>query len=212
MGPHDPNYISGPEGFGTGGFVSDASVLPYSIAFENEANATAPAQVVEVTEQLSSNLKWSTFQLGDFGFGGQACAVPAGLTSYTVRINAVSTVGVYVDINASFNVETGFLTWTFTSIDPTTLDIPVGDVLEGFLLPDVTAPEGEGWVSYSVQPMSAATTGTAINAQATVIFNAGLSDQGSPGDARRSPTPSTQLFRQPAASARWPRSARRALM
>ncbi len=132
-----------------------------------------------MTQQLDPNLDWSTFQLGDFGFGSQVYAVPAGLTSYSVRIDATSTVGVYVDVTAQFDVLTGLLTWTFTSIDPTTLDIPVGNVLEGFLPPDVTAPEGEGWVSYTIQPKGSDSTGTVVDAQATVIFNAGLSDQSS---------------------------------
>jgi RHS repeat-associated protein len=177
--PNDPNDIVGPAGYGANGYVAVDESLPYVIDFENKATATAPAQVVEVTQQLDPNLDWSTFQLGDFGFGSQVYAVPAGLTSYTVRIDATSTVGVYVDVTAQFDVLTGVLTWTFTSIDPTTLDIPVGNVLEGFLPPDVTSPEGEGWVSYTIQPKGSDTTGTVINAQATVIFNAGLSDQSS---------------------------------
>ena len=177
--PRDPNDIVGPAGFGASAFVSPAQSLPYRVDFENEATATAPAQVVEVTDQLDANLNWSTFELGAFSFGGQTYNVPAGLMSYSARINAVSSVGVYVDVNAIFNALTGMLTWTFTSIDPTTFDIPVGNVLEGFLPPDVTAPEGEGWVSYSVQPKPAVVTQTAINAQATVIFDAGLSDQSS---------------------------------
>jgi RHS repeat-associated protein len=177
--PIDPNFISGPAGYGPQGFVEPETALPYQIGFENESDATAPAQVVEVTQQLDPNLDWSTFQLGDFGFGSQAYAVPAGLTSYSVRIDATSAVGVYVDVTAQFDVLTGVLTWTFTSIDPTSLDIPVGNVLEGFLPPDETPPEGEGWVSYTIQPKGSDTTGTVINAQATVIFDAGLSDQSS---------------------------------
>ena len=51
-------------------FVADGIPLPYIIGFENDATATAPAQSVTVTQQLDPNLDWSTFQLGDFGFGG----------------------------------------------------------------------------------------------------------------------------------------------
>ena len=102
-----------------------------------------------MTQQLDSNLDWSTVQLDDFNFGGQTYAVPAGLTTYTTVIDARSTVGVYVDVDAEFNQLTGLLTWTFTSIDPATLDVPVGNVEEGFLPPDVTPPEGE-----DLSPMS----------------------------------------------------------
>ena len=153
--------------------------MPYRIDFEDEASGTAPAQVVLVTQQLDANLDWSTFQLGDFNISGQTYAVPAGLTSYRTRVDLTSTVGVYVDVNVQFNESTGALTWRFTSLDPATLDIPVGDPEEGFLPPDVAPPEGDVWISYSVEPKGTDTTGTVINAQATVYFNAGLSDQSS---------------------------------
>ena len=102
---------------------------------------------MSVTQQLDSNLDWSTFQLGDFSFGGMFYEVPAGLTSYSTEIDAISTVGVYVDVAADFDELTGLLTWNFTSIDPTTLDQPVGNFQEGFLPPDVTVPEGDGGLS-----------------------------------------------------------------
>ncbi len=179
VGPVDPNFISGPAGFGTQNYIPSGQALPYVIGFENEPDASAPAQVVEVTQQLDADLDWSTFQLGSFGFDGQVYSVPAELTSYDTRIDATSSLGVYVDVSASFNELTGALTWTFTSLDPTTLDVPLGNPEEGFLPPDATSPEGEGWISYTVQPKQASPSGTAINAKASVIFNAGLSDQSS---------------------------------
>ncbi len=177
--PTDPNFISGPSGYGTPGFVPDGGAFPYTINFENKPSAPAPAQVVEVTQQLDSDLDWSTFQLGDFGFGGQLYAVPAGLKSYQTRIDARSTTGVYVDVDAAFDEQTGVVTWTFTSIDPTTLDVPAGNPEEGFLPPDNTSDAGVGFVTYIVAPKSTDTTATLIDAKATVTFQAGLPDQSS---------------------------------
>ena len=177
--PTDPNFISGPSGYGTPGFVPEGGAFPYTINFENKPSAPAPAQVVEVTQQLDPDLDWSTFQLGDFSFGGQLYTVPAGLKSYQTRIDARSTTGVYVDVNASFDEQTGLVTWTFTSIDPTTLDVPAGNPEEGFLPPDNTSDAGEGFVTYTVAPKSTDTTGTLIDAKATVTFQAGLPDQSS---------------------------------
>jgi RHS repeat-associated protein len=171
IAPLDPNFISGQSGYGPQGFVNLETSLPYQIAFENEPDATAPAQTVTVTQQLDPSLDWSTFQLGDFGFGGQTYSVPDGRQFYSTRIDARRTVGVFVDVTASFDEETGLLTWTFKSIDPTTMDQPTGNLLEGFLPPDKTAPQGQGWVSYFVQPRTTDPTGTAINAQASVIFD-----------------------------------------
>ena len=65
----DPNSLIGPAGYGSAAFVSDSSVLPYRVGFENTTTATAPAQEVTVTDQLSSNLDWSTFQLTSIGLG-----------------------------------------------------------------------------------------------------------------------------------------------
>ena len=164
--PTDPNSVIGPAGFGSQRFVP-INQMPYVITFENEATATAPAQVVEVTQQLDSNLDWSTFQLVGFDFGGQAYAIPSGLTTYSTRIDAIGSVGVYVEVDANFDPLTGRLTWTFTSLDPTTFDVPEGNELEGFLPPDVTPPEGDAFVEYSVLPKATDPTGTVINRQAS---------------------------------------------
>jgi RHS repeat-associated protein len=173
---HDPNKITGPTGFGTQGYIPANTTLPYRIDFTNEPSATAPAAVVVVTQQLDPSLDLSTFQLGDLGFGNTIIQVPAGLTSYSTTVNLPSTApgagpnGLEVEISASLNPKTGLVTWTFTSIDPTTQDIPI-DPSVGFLPPDVTAPEGEGFVSYTIQPKSTITASTPINAQATVVFD-----------------------------------------
>ena len=76
--PHDPNDKIGPSGFGDAGFVSADATLPYTIDFENTPTATAPAQVVTVTDQLDANLDWRTLQLGEITFGGYTLTVPAG--------------------------------------------------------------------------------------------------------------------------------------
>src|SRR5262249_44077062 len=61
-------------------------------------------------------------------------------------------------------------TWTFTSLDPATLDIPI-DVAAGFLPQNRTAPDGEGFVSYTVRPRAGLTTGTRLDAQASIVFD-----------------------------------------
>jgi hypothetical protein len=168
----DPNQIIGPAGIGSQRFVGGGQPLPYQIDFANEPTATAPAQIVTVTQQLDPNLDWSTFQLGSFGFGSISVNVPPGLTSYSTRVDARASVGVFVDVSADFNVQTGLLTWTFTSIDPTTLDVPIGnDALEGFLPPDTNPPLGEGYVAYTVSPKSNIPAGSIVNAQASVVFD-----------------------------------------
>jgi hypothetical protein len=172
----DPNDLVGPAGSGSQAFVTANEVLPYTIDFTNEPRAAAPAQVVTVTERLSENLNWGTFQLGNIGFGGTVIQVPAGLNTYTTEVPLPSSApgagpnGLLVNVSASLNTQTGLATWTFTGTDPGTLDIPINP-LEGFLPPDQTSPEGEGFVSYAVQPLANDTTGSVINAQGAVVFD-----------------------------------------
>ncbi|NJO93754.1 MAG: type I secretion C-terminal target domain-containing protein [Hydrococcus sp. RM1_1_31] len=57
-----------------------------------------------------------------------------------------------------------------TSIDPATGEQPINPLL-GLLPPNLTAPEGDGFVSYSVRPKATITTGTVIDAEATIVFD-----------------------------------------
>jgi hypothetical protein len=96
--------------------------------------------------------------------------VPAGRTSYNTIVDATATLGIYVDVSASFNVQTGLITWTLTSLDPTTLDLPANPLL-GLLPPNTNPPDGQGFVTYTIQPLADLATGTQINAQATIVFD-----------------------------------------
>jgi RHS repeat-associated protein len=169
-GVHDPNEIIGPAGFGTQGYIQPVGSFQYTIGFENVPTATAPAQVVTITQQLDSDLDWDTFQLQSFGWADKEYQVPAGLQSYHTRV-AYTEKNAIVDVNANFNAATGMLAWTFTTLDPVTLDQPADSVTAGFLPPDDANGTGTGFVSYSVQPKANAATGTRYDAKATIVFD-----------------------------------------
>src|SRR5262249_15887234 len=86
VGPEDAKLIAGPAGLGQAGFLPVEASLPYVVNFENQPTATAPAQVVTVTQQLDPNLDWGTFQLGAFSFGDFTVAVPPGRQNYSTRV------------------------------------------------------------------------------------------------------------------------------
>ena len=134
----DPNDLLGPAGFGTQEFIQAIGVLPYTIDFENDG--TAAAQDVTVSEQLDPNLDWSTFQLGSFGFGTVNVSIPAGLTQYETTVSYENTDGssLNVQVALDFDVQTGLLTVTFTSLDPLTGEAPTG-VFDGFLYPEASS-------------------------------------------------------------------------
>jgi RHS repeat-associated protein len=165
----DPNDIQGPAGAAAAGWIAVQS-MGYTIRFENQATATAPAQRVVVTLVLDADTDWSTFELGSAGFGNVYIPVPSGLQSYTGRVDLRSTLGLYVDFAAALEPQSGVVTWTFTAIDPLTGQ-PTRDPLAGFLPPNLTAPEGEGYVRYRVRPVAGASTGSVVTAQASIVFD-----------------------------------------
>ncbi len=167
--PFDPNEIIGPSGFGDAHFVSANEVLPYTISFENKATAGLPAQQVTVTQQLDPNLDWKSFRLGSFSFGGTTYEVPANRAFYRTRIDLTHTNGYFVDVTGTIDVRSGLATWTFTTIDPATGQIPTNPSI-GFLPPNTSNGIGDGSVSYTIMANPTDPTGTVINAQATVLF------------------------------------------
>ena len=167
--PSDPNDIVGPRSFGDEHWVSAQSALPYTIHFENQASATAPAQQVTITQTLDSDLNPGSFRLGDFGWGDVYVHVPDGASFYIDRIDLTSTKGYMVDVLAGIDVAKHEAYWSFTTIDPNTGEIPA-DPTVGFLLPDTDGSIGQAFVNYTVLPNAGAPTGTVIDAKATIVF------------------------------------------
>jgi len=166
----DPNDIIGPAGYGTQGYLTPNQVFPYTVRFENQATATAPAVFVTVTHPLDTDLDLNTFELGDFGFGNIYIDVPSGFKSYTDRVDLTKTIGYYVDFKAALNTSNRTVTWKLTTIDPETGDLP-DEVDGGFLPPNNPNHDGEGFVNYSISPKANLTTGTAIDAKASIVFD-----------------------------------------
>lgn len=59
----------GPPGYGDARFISFNAPLNYKIRFENDPNATAPAQHVIILHTLDGDLDVRTFRIIAFGFG-----------------------------------------------------------------------------------------------------------------------------------------------
>ena len=168
----DPNDEIGPTGFGSSGFIAATpKPLPYRIDFENDPTATAPAQTVTITDQLSANYDWSTFQFTEVGFGDNLITVPTGngpffQTTVPMTYNGET---FNVQIQLSIDLATGLVSATFQSIDPNT-DLPP-DALAGFLPPEDGTGRGMGHVSYIVEQKPNLATGTALRNVASVTFD-----------------------------------------
>ncbi len=163
----DPNDIIGPSGFGAEGWLVTPQVFPYTVRFENIGDIAAV--LVKITHTLDADLDLETFELGDFGFGNLIVEVPEGFQNYSDRLDLRNTIGAFVDFEANLDRATRTVTWTLTTIDPETGRLATG-VEDGFLPPNVNG-SGEGFVRYTIEPNANLPTGTAFDAQASIVFD-----------------------------------------
>ncbi|HET9325515.1 MAG TPA: T9SS type A sorting domain-containing protein [Candidatus Eisenbacteria bacterium] len=168
---HDPNDKAGPSGIGIARFVRNSEPLPYAIYFENLETATAPAQEVVVADTLdTTKVDVSTVALGPIRFGTHVLTPPPGSTSYLGALDLRPTTNLVVRADVRLDTAAGVLTWRLSSIDPDT-GAPPEDPFAGFLPPNITPPQGEGSVQYTVQPKSGMMTGTVVGNRASIVFD-----------------------------------------
>jgi RHS repeat-associated protein len=169
-GSTDPNHKTGPAGFGTNGFITASGTLAYLVDFENETNASAPAQQVVVTDQLNGSLDWSTFQLAEVGFGDQLIVVPPNAQHFETNV-PVSYLGTnfQVQIEAGIQLYSGLVYANFRSIDPATSLPPPVNI--GFLPPEDGTGRGQGHIGYTINAKPNLPTGAQIRNVAQISFD-----------------------------------------
>ncbi len=173
VGAFDPNDKTGPAGSGDERFIRSNTPLGYLIQFENKASATAPAAEVVITDQLNANkVDFDTFALGPIRFGAdKVLTPPANSQDYIGFEDLRPAKNTMVRVTAGLDKVTGIATWRYESFDATTGEIQEDPDL-GFLPPNVTAPEGQGSVFFTVMPKAGLANGTEIKNKATIVFDA----------------------------------------
>lgn len=168
----DPNDKTPAFGFGPGRAVSGDEPLKYAIDFENLPTASAAAQVVEVIDQLDvASLDLTTFAFGPITIGDTITLLPpAGSTHYRGAADLRPGLDLIVSVLAHLDPQTGIATWTFTSLDPLTGQL-TDDPVAGFLPPNVSPPDGQGRVLYTVSAKPTVVTGTVIKNKASIVFD-----------------------------------------
>ena len=192
----DPNAKTGPVGFGDPHYVAPGTTLAYRIDFENEEDATAPAQYVTVSDQLDADLDWTTLELIEVGFGAHLIPVPGGTQFFeTVVPMTCNGADFEVHIEIDFDPDTGLLEARFVSLDPDTGLPP--DVLIGFLPPEDGSGRGQGHVSYVIEHDPGLPTGTEIRNIAVIQFDFGeiiATNQVDPHDPGQGTDPAKEAF------------------
>ena len=167
----DPNEKIGPSGFGAERYIARGGTYGYNVFFENKSSATAPAQEVAVIDTLDkSKLDLGTFAFGTAGFGAKRATPAANSKKFAADIDLRPGKTLIVRITGELDTAAGVARWLFTSLDPATMNL-TEDPMGGFLPPNVTSPEGEGVVSYSVRPESSLTDGDRVAGRAKIVFD-----------------------------------------
>ncbi|MGC9318673.1 MAG: DUF7619 domain-containing protein [Armatimonadota bacterium] len=190
----DPNQKTHTIGHGPEGFVRGDVPLSYSVHFENDPEeSSAAAYQVVVTDQLDSDLDWSSFTLTQIRVAGVDVPLPADTHSFTETIATTvplkdvtdpdypncppQDVPVEIEVACDFDQWSGVATWRFTGRDPDT-----GQITD-FLPPnvqeddpatdwdDAVDPHGRGWISYTCEPGSGLPEGTVIENAADITFD-----------------------------------------
>ncbi|MCO5284858.1 MAG: T9SS type A sorting domain-containing protein [Chitinophagaceae bacterium] len=171
---NDPNEIIGPEGQPDKRWVSVKDRLPYTVTFENDISASAPAKYVKVIVPAHEKMDITTFQLTNLGFNNQDFALPSLANATYQRLDARDSLGMFIDLVAGYDVTKNQFFWEFQSIDPVTMMAPE-DPMKGFLLlqdtTEVKSRNGHGFVTFSVKPVADAQTLDSILAYADIVFD-----------------------------------------
>ena len=165
----DPNEITGPVGYGDANYISADQSLIYKIEFENNPNATAPAQRVIIRCPIDENLDLGTFKVGLVTF--DEYEHDFGLLSNQAykQIDAIEKTGTFVYISATIDVENKEAVWQLESLDPLTGSPPT-DPLVGFLPPN-NGTNGQGHVTFSIGLRNSVQSLAKITENASIVFD-----------------------------------------
>jgi hypothetical protein len=167
----DPNEIIGEEGYGEDRWMGLDKKIAYTINYENDPEfAFAAAQTVEIKLPIDPSLDIYSLRLDDFGFGSHRFQIPQNTAHYTKRLDLRDSLGIYVDFVAGIDIAKQEAFWRLVSVDPSTGAAPKG-INDGFLKINDSTKQGEGFVTFSIQPNPLGSTGDTILAKASIQFD-----------------------------------------
>lgn len=169
----DPNIKVGPIGYSTDNYILGTDPMVYAIYFENADTASAPASEVLLLDTLDKQtLDLSTLQFLQFGFGDTVVSViDQQGSSFVAEVDLRPAQPVVVRVQGDLDTATGVLQVYYVTLEPDTLKL-VENPFDGFLPPNVNAPEGEGFVQFLVNPLPTLQHLDRIENDAAIYFDA----------------------------------------
>ena len=170
--PGDPNEMTGYEAPSGSRYMKDDVVtVGYDIEFENDPEiANSAAHCIVIENQLAPtkfNLK--TFTPKDITLSGKKVELD-GSKSFVQTLDLRPEIDAIAELQCAYNAQTGLIRWTFTSLDPMTME-PTDDIMQGVLPVNYDGTSGIGNVTYTVDLLKAFPDGTEIANKASIIFD-----------------------------------------
>lgn len=168
----DPNEIYGYTSESDSKFITDSiQALNYTIEFENDtAFATSSAHVVVVTDTLDGRyFDLKSFKPTAIKIGDKTVELD-GTQNFVKTIDVRPAINAIAQIEGRYDAKKGIATWTFTSLDPMTME-PTDDVMQGFLPINYDGTSGMGQVMFDINLKQKFDNGTEIPNRAGIVFD-----------------------------------------
>ncbi len=162
--------LVGPLGAGAEQFVPIGASLPYTVRFQNAADAPLPVGEVQIVTQLDPNLDARRFRLGDLRVGDIEVHIPVDRATFQGDFDFADAKGFLLRVNAGIDPVSSTAVWRLSAIDPDTGEV-LEDATRGLLPPNNAQGDGSGFVTYTVTTNRDVVTGTELKATARVLFN-----------------------------------------
>ncbi len=170
--PGDPNEMTGYSAPSGSRHMSDeVKTIGYDIEFENDPEiANSAAHRIVIENQLDpTKFDLKTFTPKDITLSGKKVELN-GSKSFVQTLDLRPEIDAIAELQCAYNVQTGLIRWTFTSLDPMSME-PTDDIMQGVLPVNYDGTSGIGNVTYTVDLLKTFPDGTEISNKASIIFD-----------------------------------------
>ena len=149
----------------------EVKTIGYDIEFENDPEiANSAAHRIVIENQLDpTKFDLKTFTPKDITLSGKKVELN-GSKSFVQTLDLRPEIDAIAELQCAYNVQTGLIRWTFTSLDPMSME-PTDDIMQGVLPVNYDGTSGIGNVTYTVDLLKTFPDGTEISNKASIIFD-----------------------------------------